>query len=62
MDAILDIPTEDGKHRTMRVTIPDNKAPPPADCKACKIQPTPAPSRSPSPAPAPAAAAAAAEK
>ncbi|TVU07018.1 hypothetical protein EJB05_47057, partial [Eragrostis curvula] len=50
MDAILDIPTEDGKHRTMRVTIPDNTAPR-ADCRACKTQPTPAPVPS---APAPA--------
>ncbi|KAK3145317.1 hypothetical protein QOZ80_4AG0327190 [Eleusine coracana subsp. coracana] len=47
MDAILDIPTEDGKHRTMRVTIPDNKAPPPADCRVCKTQPTPAPAPAP---------------
>ncbi|NP_001167815.1 uncharacterized protein LOC100277207 [Zea mays] len=37
MDAILDVHTEDGKHTTMRVTIPDNTpAPPPADCTACK--------------------------
>nr|CAB3486439.1 unnamed protein product [Digitaria exilis] len=42
MDAILDIDTEDGKHRTMRVTIPDNtRAPPPADCTACKSHTTP---------------------
>ncbi|XP_062183612.1 uncharacterized protein LOC133887668 [Phragmites australis] len=48
MDAILDIPTEDGKHRTMRVTIPDNTpAPPPVDCTACKSQPTPAPAPTP---------------
>ncbi|XP_040379386.1 uncharacterized protein LOC102710553 [Oryza brachyantha] len=44
MDAILDIPTDDGKHQTIRVTIPDNTAPkPPVDCKACKSQPTPTP-------------------
>ncbi|RCV32605.1 hypothetical protein SETIT_7G016500v2 [Setaria italica] len=42
MDAILDIHTEDGKHRTMRVTIPDNTpAPPPADCTACKSHTAP---------------------
>ncbi|RLM64553.1 uncharacterized protein C2845_PM16G01180 [Panicum miliaceum] len=45
MDAILDIHTEDGKHRTMRVTIPDNTpAPPPADCTACKSHTPPPPS------------------
>jgi len=44
MDAILDIHTEDGKPRTMRVTIPDNTpAPPPADCTACKSHTTPPP-------------------
>ncbi|KAL6885638.1 hypothetical protein ACP4OV_010417 [Aristida adscensionis] len=49
MDAILDIPTEDGKHQTIRVSIPDNTtAPPPIDCRACKAQPTP--SSSPPPA------------
>jgi hypothetical protein len=44
MDAILDIHTEDGKHRTMRVTIPDNTlAPPPAECTACKTHTAPPP-------------------
>uniref|UniRef100_A0ACD5UW52 Uncharacterized protein n=1 Tax=Avena sativa TaxID=4498 RepID=A0ACD5UW52_AVESA len=44
MDAILDVSTEDGKRQTIRVTVPDNKAAPPAaDCRACKSQPTPAP-------------------
>ena len=44
MDAILDVHTEDGKPRTMRVTIPDNTpAPPPADCTACKSHTTPPP-------------------
>ncbi|CAL5028852.1 unnamed protein product [Urochloa decumbens] len=48
MDAILDIHTEDGKHRTMRVTIPDNTpAPPAADCTACKSHTAPSPSPSP---------------
>ncbi|TKW03066.1 hypothetical protein SEVIR_7G038500v4 [Setaria viridis] len=48
MDAILDIHTEDGKHRTMRVTIPDNTpAPPPADCTACKSHTAPPPPPSP---------------
>ncbi|CAN6275131.1 unnamed protein product [Urochloa humidicola] len=48
MDAILDIHTEDGKHRTMRVTIPDNTpAPPPADCTACKSHTPPCPSPPP---------------
>uniref|UniRef100_A0A0D9W1Z3 Uncharacterized protein n=1 Tax=Leersia perrieri TaxID=77586 RepID=A0A0D9W1Z3_9ORYZ len=52
MDAILDVPTDDGKHRTIRVTIPDNTAPPPIDCKACKSQPTPTPPSPSSPSPA----------
>ncbi|WVZ83677.1 hypothetical protein U9M48_030802, partial [Paspalum notatum var. saurae] len=44
MDAILDIPNEDGRQRTMRVTIPDNtRAPPPADCTACKSHTAPPP-------------------
>lgn len=49
MDAILDVHTEDGKHQTIRVTIPDNKktAPLPADCSACKSQPTPTPTPPP---------------
>ncbi|BAF14006.1 Os04g0129600, partial [Oryza sativa Japonica Group] len=52
MDAILDVPTDDGKHQTIRVTIPDNTAPPPAiDCKACKSQPTLTPPPPPSPSP-----------
>jgi hypothetical protein len=50
MDAILDVPTKDGKHRTIRVTVPDNKAaPPPADCRACKPTPTPTPTPTPPP-------------
>nr|AHW98565.1 hypothetical protein [Oryza punctata] len=52
MDATLDVPTDDGKHRTIRVTIPDNTTPPPPiDCKACKSQPTPTPHLPPSPSP-----------
>ncbi|CAD6261401.1 unnamed protein product [Miscanthus lutarioriparius] len=48
MDAILDIHTEDGKHRTMRVSIPDNTpAPPPADCTACKSHAAPPPPQPP---------------
>ncbi|CAN6247778.1 unnamed protein product [Urochloa humidicola] len=51
MDAILDIHTEDGKHRTVRVTIPDNTpAPPPADCTACKSHTAPSPPPPPPPA------------
>ncbi|KAL5216353.1 hypothetical protein ABZP36_007754 [Zizania latifolia] len=51
MDAILDVPTDNGKHQTIRVTIPDNTAPPPQiDCRACKSQPTPTP---PPPPPSP---------
>ncbi|XP_051186875.1 uncharacterized protein [Lolium perenne] len=50
MDAILDVRTKDGKHRTIRVAVPDNKAaPPPADCRACKSQPTPPPTPTPPP-------------
>ena len=49
MDAILDVPTKDGKRQTVRVTVPGKKAaPPPADCRACKSQPalpTPPPSQ-----------------
>ncbi|CAN6242464.1 unnamed protein product [Urochloa humidicola] len=52
MDAILDIHTEDGKHRTVRVTIPDNTpAPPPADCTACKSHTAPSPPPPPPPPP-----------
>lgn len=50
MDAILDVPTDDGKHQTIRVTIPDNMtAPPSVDCRACKSQPTPMPPPPPPP-------------
>ncbi|CAO2034249.1 unnamed protein product [Urochloa humidicola] len=50
MDAILDIHTEDGKHRTVRVTISDNTpAPPPADCTACKSHTAPSPPPPPPP-------------
>ncbi|XP_052154333.1 uncharacterized protein LOC127772343 [Oryza glaberrima] len=52
MDAILDVPTDDGKHQTIRVTIPDNTTPSPQiDCKACKSQPTLTPPPPPSPSP-----------
>jgi hypothetical protein len=48
MDAILDVSTKDGKRQTIRVTVPkNNSAHPPADCKACKSQPTHAPAPTP---------------
>ncbi|OEL21921.1 hypothetical protein BAE44_0017060 [Dichanthelium oligosanthes] len=51
MDAILDIHTEDGKHRTMRVTIPDNTpAAPPANWTACKSHTAPPSPPTPPPA------------
>ncbi|XP_078167838.1 uncharacterized protein LOC144562478 [Carex rostrata] len=38
MDAILSIPSKDGNIQAIRVSVPDNTAPPPTDCKACDSQ------------------------
>jgi hypothetical protein len=44
MDALLDVSTKDGKRQTIRVTVPDVKAAPPsAEFRSCKSQPTPKP-------------------
>ncbi|KAJ4747139.1 cytochrome oxidase complex assembly protein [Rhynchospora pubera] len=38
MDAILSIPSKEGNIQSIRVSIPNNMAPPPADCKPCNSQ------------------------
>lgn len=47
MDAILSIPSKEGNNQTIRVSAPDNTAPPPApppaDHKACNSQPSTTP-------------------
>ncbi|OAY68628.1 hypothetical protein ACMD2_12895 [Ananas comosus] len=38
MDAILDVPSNDGNHQMLKVTVADSSTPPPpppVDCKEC---------------------------
>ncbi|XP_072985558.1 uncharacterized protein [Typha latifolia] len=40
MDAILDVPSDDGNRQMLRITLPDNTTPLPVeDCKECKSPP-----------------------